>query len=111
MNEFMIYTSEGFTKSPENIEIENYQLLGKMIAEDEKQAKNLLKKNNPWIEEIGFDIDKAFVQQVFTPENQQDLKTLLDYMWKDEEKNFEECNYSKEHIFRIMLKLKRLCGY
>lgn len=109
MNEYLIYTTEGFTQSPDEIDIENCQILGRIIAENKNQAKELLKKENPWIEEIGFDIENAFVQQVLSKENKEDLKKLLDYLWDDEKSNFEEDNYSQDHIFRTMSKLKQLC--
>ena len=109
MNSYLIYTTEGFTESPENIEVENCQLLGRINAENKEQARTLLRKENPWVEEIGFDIDSAFVQQVLTPENKKDIKQLIEYLWKDEEKHFEESNYPQDHIFRIVLKLNQLC--
>ena len=108
MNEYLLYTAEGFTESPEHIDVENCQLLGRIQAENKEQAKSLLKKENPWIEEIGFEIENAFVQQVLSKENKQDLEVLLDYLWKDEEKHFEESNYSQSHIFRTLSRLKQL---
>ncbi len=109
MNEYLIYTAEGFTESPEHIDIENHQLLGRIQAENKEQAKSLLKKENPWLEEIGFVVENAFVQQILSNENKQDLKALLDYLWKAEEKHFEESNYSKDHIFRTISRLRLLC--
>ena len=41
MNSYLIYTTEGFTESPENIEVENCQLLGRINAENKEQARTL----------------------------------------------------------------------
>lgn len=30
---------------------------------------------------------------------EKDLKIILEYLWRDEEKNYSECRYSKNHIF------------
>ena len=109
MNEYLIYTAEGFTESLENNEVENCQLLGRIQAEDNEQAKDCLKKDNPLIEEIGFDIDSAFVQQVLSEKNRQDLKRPLNYLWKDEERHFEESVFPQDHIFRTMSRLNILC--
>lgn len=110
MNEYLIFTTEGFTESPDNIEVENCQLLGRVTAESKDYAKRNLKKEHAWLEEIGFDVDDVIVEQVFTKENKKDLKQLLDYLWKDEEKHFEESNYPQDHIFRTILKLRQLCN-
>lgn len=109
MNEYLIFTSHGFTESPDNIEVENCQLLGRVIAENKSCALSNLKKENPWIGEVGFDVDDVIVEQVLTKENKKDIKQLLDYLWKDEEKHFVERNCPQDHIFRTILKLNHLC--
>jgi hypothetical protein len=38
-------------------------------------------------------------------EIKQDIEAVLNYLWHDEKKHYQESGYSKQHIFR---KLKRL---
>ncbi len=40
------------------------------------------------------------------------IKAVVNYLWKDEEKNYEECNEEgkKKHIFNALKKLKRLAS-
>lgn len=55
MAEYIFYTAEGFTQDPKGDEVENCQLIGRAFGENENEAKNNLLKENPWIDEHGFD--------------------------------------------------------
>ena len=35
-----------------------------------------------------------------------DIKSVIEYLWKDEKRNWEESNYPKEHIFHTLRRLK-----
>ena len=39
--------------------------------------------------------------------NKNDLKKVLDYLWNDEEKNYEESDKPSGHIFKTLQRLKR----
>ena len=110
MNEFLFYTIKGETISPnENVGIENCQVLGCVKAMNVKQAKKLLLQENPWICEAGFDLEKIVVKQVLTDEQKADIMSLIDYIWKDDEKYYAESNYPKRPIFKIIKRLKQIC--
>lgn len=64
MNEYMIYTLEGFTQSPTNEHVENCQILGFVEANSIEQARIILMEENPGIMKSGFNIDKTFVRMV-----------------------------------------------
>lgn len=64
MNEYMIYTLQGFTQSPTNEQVENCQILGFVEADDAEQARLMLIKENPEITKRGFNIDETFVRMV-----------------------------------------------
>ncbi len=103
MNEYIFYTTEGETIAPnEEVEIENCQVLGRIQARNAEHAKQLLAQKNPWIEEAGFDMSDIIVKQLFTEEQKADIKAMVDYLWEDEHKHFQELHYPKEHIYRII---------
>ena len=59
MNEYIFYTTEGYTYPPkEDMEIENCQVLGRAYGETAKEAKVNLLQRCPWIQESGFDIEE-----------------------------------------------------
>lgn len=55
MAEYIFYTTEGFTQDPKGDDVENCQLLGQAFGDDMSDARCNLVKENPWIEEHGFD--------------------------------------------------------
>lgn len=67
MNEYIIYTTEGYTISPnENVEVENCQLLGCAFGKNAAEAQDNLIKENPWITEAGFHESEFIVRQLQT---------------------------------------------
>ena len=91
MNEYIIYTTEGYAIAPnEKIEVENCQVLGRVRGNNPEEAKDNLLKNNPWIEEAGFDKSEFIVEQLMTDEERVAIKEVIDYLWKDEERHWEE---------------------
>lgn len=54
MTEYIFYTTEGFAQAPDGEDIENCQLLGRAHGEDKHDALQNLFKENPWIEQRGF---------------------------------------------------------
>lgn len=61
MKAFLFYTTEGYTESPNNIAIENCQLLGEGNGKTMKEAFSNLLKEKPWIEEYGYHISNGFI--------------------------------------------------
>lgn len=50
MNEYIIYTAEGYTIAPnENIEVENCQVLGCTYGNNAEEAQDNLLRENHWI--------------------------------------------------------------
>lgn len=66
MNEYIIYTTEGFTQDPNGNDIENCQLLGEACGNNPDEAKDYLLKYNPWITEAGFSRSKFIARQLAT---------------------------------------------
>lgn len=106
MSEYIFYTTEGFTQDPNGNDIENCQVLGRVFGRNEDEARCNLLKENPWIEEAGFDTTDLIVKRLLTDEQKADIKAVVDYLWEDEYKHFQESHYSKGHIFRILKRLK-----
>lgn len=107
MNEYIFYTAEGHTTAPnESIEVENCQVIGRAVGFTSDEAmKNLLKENR-WISEADFNPQEFFVKQVLTEEQRNDIKSLVDYLWIDEERHFEESEDKSNHIFSVIKRLK-----
>ena len=112
MNEYMFYTFEGFTQSPNKTDCENLQILGFETAENLEVAKEHLLVNNDWISKYGFDTEKILSKKILTEESLASIKTVVDYLWEDEEKDYEECLVSDKnvdnHILKHLRKLKLL---
>lgn len=109
MKEYLFYTAEGATYSPNiTTDIENCQLLGYSKGKDKSTALQNLLIENPWIEESQFDISKFMGVQIFSQDAKQALRKLVDYLWKEEKKHFEESGKPKDHIFNIIKLLNNL---
>lgn len=67
MNEYIIYTTEGYTIAPnENVEVENCQVLGCVWGNNAAEAEDNLLKENPWIAEAGFNRSEFIVRQLLS---------------------------------------------
>ena len=106
MAEFIIYTTEGFTQDTNGNDIENCQMLGIAKGKDKLEAKDNLLKDNPWIIETGFDKSEFIIRQLMTDEERAAIKKVIDYLWKDEERHWEEWGKPKKHIFHVLKRLK-----
>ncbi len=58
MAKYLFYTDEGYTVSPNNNQLESFQILGFEDAETTQEGINKLIANNPWISESEFSIEK-----------------------------------------------------
>ena len=109
MNEYLFFTLEGATLPPiEGKEVENCQLLGRANGKTLKEAKSNLLKENPWIEECGFDCDCIIAEQILTEEHKKDIQTLVEYLYEDEKSHYIEWRYPKDHIFRVIKRLSKM---
>ncbi len=110
MNEYIFYTSEGFTQSPDGTACENMQILGFEKGRTFEEAKSNLLKNNPWILEYGFSEDEIKTNHIIDKPTIENIKIVIDYLWKDEEKHFEEEQASgfdvSNHIFNYLRQIK-----
>lgn len=80
MNEYLFYTIEGHTSPPlETKAVENCQLLGRAEGKNQTEARQHLLEENPWINEVGFDIQSAIAQQIITKEQKEVLQKILHF--------------------------------
>ena len=107
MKSFIIYTTQGTTCGPNiNVDVENCQVLGLIQSSSERDAINELFEKNEWINQAGFTKDYVVVKQLFTSSNKEDINEIINYLWKDEHKHFEDNACPKNHIFRVLKRLK-----
>ena len=64
MKEFVFYTPEGTTQTPDGEEVENCQLLGFAGGKDREIAMRNLLKENGWIIASGFSLDEILSKEV-----------------------------------------------
>ena len=64
MKEFIFYTFEGRTISPNGELLENIQVLGFELANNEVEAKKQLMQKNQWIREKGFCEKQIICRQI-----------------------------------------------
>ncbi|MBR1652230.1 MAG: hypothetical protein IJ692_02430 [Alloprevotella sp.] len=109
MKEYIIFTTEGQTIAPnEDVEIENCQVLGRARGNNPEEAKDNLLKDNPWIAEAGFSRSEFIVEQLMTDEERVAIKEVLDYLWDDEERHYQESGKPDNHIFPVLERLKMI---
>ena len=106
MNEYIFYTNEGNTEAPNtNFTVENCQVLGRAKGSSaEKALENLLEENH-WISEAKFSPAKFFIKQILTEEQRTDIRTLIDYLWADKVKYYED---KDNLIFKAIKRLKNI---
>ena len=106
MNEYIVYTTEGYTSAPDsNVDIENCQVLGFAEGSSEEDAINKLFEQNEWLPKAGFTMN-AIARPILTASIKEDIKTVIEYLWKDEHTHFQENHYPQNHIFRVLKRLK-----
>lgn len=64
MTEFIFYTDEGRTISPNDTELENLQVLGIAKGESTENAFKNLVEENIWISETGFDARRIVARRL-----------------------------------------------
>lgn len=109
MAKYIFYTNEGFTVSPNNTKLKNFQILGFVNGKSLRIATLSLLKNNPWIAESGFNVEKLNHYKIINKQDENNLKSIVEYMWSDEQKHFEEYD-DKKSINHIYHKLKKAKG-
>lgn len=93
MNEYIIYTTEGYTEAPnENVEIENCQVLGRVSGDNQENALKTFLADNQFILEAGFDTSKFIISQIMTRQQRNDIISLLNYLMKNDSKDKERDN-------------------
>ena len=115
MNEYIFYTTEGHTNAPnDSVEVENCQMLGMAHGSNREEAMDNLLQENEWIEYAGFSCDKIICKQLITKKQISDIKTVIDYLWADEERHYEKClgadeiKDAKYHVFHYLKHLKAM---
>ena len=107
MKEYLFYSTEGYTEGPNtDYNVNNCQVLGRVKGSNLPDAINNLLKENEWITKAGFSIESIAYVQVITNELKQDIKNVVNYLWKEEKTHFEECGKPKNHIFNTIKKLR-----
>lgn len=109
MNEYIFYTSEGFTEPPDgNCEVDNCQMLGRANGVDAREARKKLLEENPWIEQAGFDPGKFFVKRLLTDEQRSDIRCLVEYLLSNEKFHWAEDQTGESHILDIIERLRKI---
>ena len=109
MKEYIFYTTEGYTEAPNDENVDNCQVLGRAKGNDVEEAQQKLLKENPWIIETKFDPSEFMAEQILTSEQRNDILSLINYLWIDEMRHFEESNEPSNHIFNAIKRLKDIC--
>ena len=106
MSEYIFYTTEGFTQAPNGNNVENCQVLGRAFGKNIKEARCNLIKENPWIEEVGFDMEDLLVEQLLTEEQKaRKIKQLLSVF---DLQNPHVHKILKSRILKLNIKNKKL---
>ena len=92
------------------VEIENCQVLGVVQAENVEEAKMSLLKDNTWIKESGFDIERSYIKQVLRGEQRDDINCVLNFLRAGSEslRNHPGCGQSQ--MLRAVKNLEMLLG-
>lgn len=105
MNTYMFFTMEGSTEAPNAEKVENVQFVGKANGNNVSTALETLLHENSWILENDFKKEEIYAEQTFCETLRNKIKILVDYLWEDEKKHYEE-DEAENHIFLILQELK-----
>lgn len=98
----------------ETFKIEIQELLSKTIEIQAENIEEAIEKVNQMYknEEIVLDysnfVDKKIIPQTLMNEKEILIKEIIEYLYIDEKKHFEELEESNNHIFSKIKKLKNL---
>ncbi|OAV70479.1 hypothetical protein Barb6_01720 [Bacteroidales bacterium Barb6] len=79
MAQFIFYTDEEITISPNGNEVENLQIIGIEDGNGENEALRNLYENNAWIEEYGFSKEKLKCYPILSPDYLANIKKVIDF--------------------------------
>lgn len=109
MNEYIFYTAEGYTITPnEDYDVENCQVIGRTFGKTSDEAMKNLLKENKWIENSGFNQKEFYIKQILTEEQRNDIKLLIDYLLNEKEINLEKKDERKNHILKLISRLEQI---
>lgn len=107
--DYIIYTTEGYTQSPTNQDVENCQIIDFLDNDNSNKAEVLSEylQHDKYPIETGFDRDKMKVVSCIDDETLAALRNVVSYLWKNEKRHYEECPYSEKenHIFNQIITL------
>jgi len=104
MNKYVFYIDDECNKSSKNNKCENIQFLGIEKGKSQFEAKQKLISEK----KLNFEESTIKSKQLFSEDNKKEIKTVIEYLWEDEKKHFEENDCPSNHIFFILKKLKEL---
>ena len=106
MKTYLFYTMEGNSEAPNNEPVENIQMLGIGRGKTESDALDAFLIENPWIIKMGFKKEEIISEQVLDEELRNNIKTVVEYLWKDEKKHYEE-NKAENNIYCVLREIKK----
>lgn len=109
MNEYIFYTIEGNTISPnESKEVDNCQVIGISEGNNPNDALSNLLDSNKWIIPAGFNAELFICRQLMTEQLKHDIISIVEYLWNDEKRHYEECDNTgkRNHIFHVLKRVK-----
>ncbi|MBR5439993.1 MAG: hypothetical protein IKV37_00280 [Prevotella sp.] len=86
MNEYIFYTTEEYAKIPNN----KCLFIGRSFGKNRAEAQENLLKDNKWIAEAGYRPSEFIAKQILTEKQIADIKAVVEYLWADEKKHYEE---------------------
>lgn len=75
--EYIFYTGEGLCSSPNNKDMENYQILGFDEGPDAETTLKTFLEDNEWVKACGYKKSKIKVSAVLEEEEVKDLKKWI----------------------------------
>lgn len=106
MSSYIFYTDEGYTIAPNDEELESLQVLGIEDGDSKEEALANLYKNSEWIRRCGFSESRMRCYAILKPDMLEEVKTIVNCLWKDEERHWEENGCPDEHIFQVLRKIR-----
>jgi hypothetical protein len=108
MAQYIFYTHDSFSTAPNGENIKNLKILGIEKGNSKENAVQNLLDNNKWIEVNDFNEDNIKCLAIMKPEILEKINKVIEYLWVDEEKHWEECEYTDDHIFQALKEIKTI---
>lgn len=104
--DFIFHTDAKNAENYPHTQINGLHILGLEKGKNEQEALDSFLNNNRLIRDGELPIDNIKSKVLLTPETVRNISILIDYLWEDEYRHWEELECPGEHVFMVLKQIK-----